>query len=245
MEIYIEIIILEQLILHFLCYISATILLNEFLLKKTLFIHTTAMLLISFNIYINIPTLLIYVYIFIIHLILFRKKALRFYFSYMISYFVFIFTLLHLNSYSMFSHGLYIVFKHYLYNLILLLVIFVFYFIHTYFLKRSLVLKQLCYSIEFTYNFQNYKFDAFLDTGNEAMYLGKPIIFLKQECLNVEPDLYTDIYGINGIDTIPLIYLHKILINQIEYKDIYIGLVNTLKHECDALLNITLLYEGE
>lgn len=244
MEIYIEIVILEQMIIHLLSFISAIILVNQFLSLKATMFHTLSMSLISFNMYINIPIVFIYIYIFIIHLFIFKKKVLQFYLCYMISYFIFIFSLLQLNSFSGYQNGVYLIFKNGIWTIVLLLIIFLCYFIHSFLLKRRLALQQLYYQIQFQNNKQNYDLKAFLDTGNHVTYLGKPVIFINQLKFSEPPTSSMQIKSVNGISEVPLVYLKKIKINDEVYNDLYIGQVSKFSDDYDVLLNVALLYKG-
>ncbi len=244
MEIYIEIVIVEQFILHLLCYISSTILVNKFLSLKKMIFHTLLMILISFNLYFKFPDLVVFLYIFIVHLFLFNDYFIYFFLSYMISYFVFVFTLMYFDQTGFFKYGVYAATNIELSDFIFLVIVFLCYCIHSVFLKRSLTLKELKYQLQFEYEKQHYHLTMYMDTGNSASYQGKPIIFIKKECFNPTPKYHIQVCSINGFSDVPLVYLKKLLINDEIYYDVYVGILNDLKHNDDGLLNVALIYKG-
>lgn len=246
MEVYIESILLQQILLHGICYISALIFINRFINKKDMMIYIILISLISFNIYLNFPSIMIYLYIFIIHLFFYKKEVFFFYFSYMIAYHFFILILLKMNTYSTYQCGLLIIYQmnDWLKNSILLFIIVGLYLIHAFLLKRNLALKQLFYPIEFTYQEKKYCLTGYLDTGNLATYKGVPIIFIKAGLLAVESEEVMTINGINANSTMKRILVYDIKIDNTYYKKMYLVESQNLDLPADCLLNVALLYKG-
>ncbi|MFQ6861980.1 MAG: sigma-E processing peptidase SpoIIGA [Beduini sp.] len=246
MEVYIESIILQQILLHGICFLSALIFVNKLLIKKEIIVYLILISLISFNLYIKLPSLMMYFIIFLIHLLFYKKESFLFYCSYMISYHFFVFVLLKINTYSTFQHGIFIIyrFENLLINIVFLFIIIVCYLAHAFFLKRNLALKQLYYPVQFTYRGKDYQLKGYLDTGNKATYQGIPIIFIKEGLLKEDSYETIEIQTVNGYSDIKIVYLRNIQIGKERYVESYLGIVNEMSIDGDCLLNVALLYKG-
>ena len=246
MEVYIESIILQQILLHGICFLSALIFVNRLLIKKEIIVYLILISLISFNLYIKLPRLLKYVLIFLLHLLFYKSESFLFYCSYMISYHFFVFVLLKINTYSTFQHGIFIIyrFENLLINIVFLSIIIVCYLAHAFFLKRNLALKQLYYPVQFTYRGKDYQLKGYLDTGNKATYQGIPIIFIKEGLLKEDSYETIEIQTVSGYSDIKIVYLRNIQIGKERYVESYLGIVSEMSIDGDCLLNVALLYKG-
>lgn len=246
MEVYIESVLLQQILLHGICFLSALIFVNKLLIKKEIIIYLILISLISFNLYIKLPSLFIYVILFFIHLLFYKKESILFYGSYMLSYHFFIFILLKINKYSTFQYGLFMIyhFNHVWINMLCVSLIVLSYFIHAFFLKRNLALKQLNYPVKFTYRGQSYQLKGYLDTGNKATYQGIPIIFMKTGIIQEVVCNTIQIQTVSGENQLPIFYLRNVIIGNMIIAEVYVGITSHMDIDEDCLLNVALLYKG-
>ena len=245
MEVYIEVILLQQWMIHGLSFLSALIFINRALNKQKGIVYLLLISFISFNIYLNFPNTYLYIYLFLIHLLLFKGESLLFYFSYLLIYHVYLFVLLRLQVYSTYQYGLLIIYRwtNLFPTLFFLLVIVLSYELHAYFLKRKYVFNQLCYPVSFYYQQKHYQLSGYLDTGNLAHYKGIPIIFIKENILDLKETEQVMIHSINASKIMRGCIVHHIQIQQTVYKEMYVVESKDLDIKEDCLLNVALLYE--
>lgn len=244
MSIYIEFIIIQQLLMHTLTFISSAIITNQSFNIKLIIKNCFFMELIILNLYFHIPFLFIYIYILLTHLWLFKKNGIIFNISYMISYYALGQFLLMTNHTCIYVDGLYILQTLSLISIVLFIIAFIIVIIHNFKIKEQLIVDRLFYNACFEYDGKHYNLHLFLDTGNDSRYKGKPVIFVKRNILNIKATDIMKVNGISGFCEVDIVCLDQIEINHQIYKDVAIGLVDTINHKGDGLLNIAYLYRG-
>lgn len=245
MEVYIEIIILCQCLIHGCCYLSTMIFLNQLVDKKQMMKYLIYISFISFNIYFKFSNFLLYGYLLLIHFLLFKKEALLFSMSYLICFYFYVLVCLQFLSGTFFQNGLLIFSDLKQISKIFSLLFFsiLSYMIHGYFVKKKWAFKSLYYQVEIILDNQSYVLNGYLDTGNLARFKGLPIIFVKSGIIKSHFDDVVLVQGINGLDYRPAKKIEHILINQKAGRSCYLVESSTLT-EFDCLLNRALLMEG-
>ena len=109
--------------------------------------------------------------------------------------------------------------------------------------KRKYVFNQLCYPVSFYYQQKHYQLSGYLDTGNLAHYKGIPIIFIKENILDLKETEQVMIHSINASKIMRGCIVHHIQIQQTVYKEMYVVESKDLDIKEDCLLNVALLYE--
>lgn len=246
MEVYIESILLLQLLVHGLCFLVALIFSNKLVDKKGILLYLILISFISLNVLFKLPSTLVYGYLFMIHLFYFKKDGFIFYLSYMLFYQFFIFILLQINPYSIYQDSLIIIYKwqHILLNTLLFSTLFIAYLIHAFVLKKQLVMTQLVYPVQFVYRGKAYNLKGYLDTGNKATYKGIPIIFIKEGIIDQQEDEIIEVNTLNDVTQVAVFYMRNIEIGNERINEVYFGSAKELLIEEECLLNVALLYKG-
>ena len=146
-----------------------------------------------------------------------------------------------LGSYFSNNKSIYIIF--------LLIIGFIVTMFYSKYISKSKKESNYKYIVELTINNKKQNFIGYLDTGNNLMYKGSPVLILNKDIkidIKGKNIIYVPFISVNGTGVIKCIKINKIIIDKKTYKNIYLGLSNDKfhLHDADIILNVN-LWEDE
>ena len=241
MDIYVELTYCMNGILFIMTYEMISLLLNiNWSFLKILFLSFLSNISIVL-IYIDYLPYISFLYWIVLFLFIFKKQFFLYFPVFLIVYFSILFFINTLIKESFIYNGILITPISYK-NLVIIVITFLFLIIQSIYLtytKRKIKHQNYLYDVILFQENKTIYCKGFLDSGNEANYLGYPLIFIKKSKIDTYQQLDTLI--IDGLKKrkIDIILVDQVLVNKQSLRNVYIGVLDELDYDC--LLNKELM----
>lgn len=249
MEIYIDIVYILNALIILITLLSTLIIMNTNLEIKKMLVGVLVLSTYTFSIYIKMNTFLGYLALLILLMFfLFKDKKGMATIIFYIVHTTYIYSFTAVMKECRVVHQVLIVpisFS-WMYTFVLSSFIILLYTGYIFQMKERLTIKNFKYSVSIRYNNCDYEIEGFMDSGNQAVYNNKIVIFMLKEIVtDVEIIEFISIDTVGEKQVLPIIEIDYLIFENKKYLDVYVALVDTLEIEgVSCLLNIKLLYGG-
>lgn len=241
MDVYIELTYIINAFIYIVVFEILAILLNiNWSLKKILL----------YSFLCNISLILIYIdylpyislfYWFFVFMLLFRKQIFLYFPAYIIVYFSILLFINTLIENSFIYNGILITPASYtdIAVICVSLIFAIIEYMYVVYSKKKIITDQYFYDVRFLYQHHTYTCQGFLDSGNNAYYLGFPLIFIKRGIVKDYQSI--DICLIDSLSEkqVDIIQVDSFWVNDQLLHDVYIGIIDHMQYDC--LLNKELM----